>query len=62
MLTAFKKYITEKAPVTEDEWIEIEAVCTVKKLRKHQYLLQDEFVPSKVYRLLSATPLFLTNI
>lgn len=41
MYQAFKDYIVAKVPITDAEWLEIEAVCQLKKLRKHQYLLQE---------------------
>src|SRR5262245_61867317 len=36
-----KKYITEKISLTDQEWAIIAAPWAVKKLRKHQYLLQE---------------------
>lgn len=41
MFDTFKKYILEKANVTEDDLLKIEEVCQFKKLRKRQYLLQE---------------------
>lgn len=41
MLHIFKKYITEKVPLSGEEWAIIESVATIKKLRRHQYLLQE---------------------
>ncbi|WP_159473421.1 Crp/Fnr family transcriptional regulator [Dyadobacter sp. 3J3] len=41
MLSVFKKYITEKAAISENEWEIIASVCIVKKLRKQQFLLQQ---------------------
>ncbi|BAV06915.1 cAMP-binding domain of CRP or a regulatory subunit of cAMP-dependent protein kinases [Filimonas lacunae] len=41
MFEAFKKYILEKANVTEADLEKIEAVCQYKKLRKRQFLLQE---------------------
>lgn len=41
MYQAFKNYIIAQTPITEEEWTEIAAVCQLKKLRKHQYLLQE---------------------
>jgi len=41
MLDVFKKYITDKVVLSETEWSQIEAVCSLKKLRKHQFLLQE---------------------
>lgn len=41
MLSVFKKYITEKATISEADWEVIASVCIVKKLRKQQFLLQQ---------------------
>ncbi|WP_149693158.1 Crp/Fnr family transcriptional regulator [Chitinophaga sp. CF418] len=41
MFEAFRKYIREKSNVTEEDLVQIEAVCQYKKLRKRQYLLQE---------------------
>lgn len=40
-LDVFKEWLRQKGAFTEDEWSEIAAACTIKKLRKHQYLLQE---------------------
>ena len=37
----FKEYLQQKISLTEDDWSVIWAACTVKRLRKHQYLLQE---------------------
>jgi len=36
----FRKYIIERMTLSEEEWAIIEPLLTVRKLRKHQYLLQ----------------------
>jgi CRP-like cAMP-binding protein len=41
MLQNFHQYITKKVFLTDQELGAIEAVCTVRKLRKKQYLLQE---------------------
>ncbi|MCF0069567.1 Crp/Fnr family transcriptional regulator [Dyadobacter sp. CY261] len=41
MIAVFKKYITEKVTLTEQEWTLIQSVCIERKLRKQQYLLQE---------------------
>lgn len=41
MFTVFKKYINQKSTLTDQEWSLIESVSTFKKLRKHQFLLQE---------------------
>lgn len=41
MFEPFKKYILEKANVTEVELLKIGEVCQLKKLRKRQFLLQE---------------------
>lgn len=41
MFDAFKKYITDKSNLTEEDLLKIESVCVFKKLRKRQYLLQE---------------------
>jgi len=41
MFTVFKKYISQRDTLTEQEWSMIESVSTLKKLRKHQFLLQE---------------------
>ena len=41
MIEVFKKYITGKISLTEEEWAIIEQVCIMKKLRKQQFLLQE---------------------
>jgi CRP-like cAMP-binding protein len=41
MFSVFKKYITEKISFSEEEWTIIEYAGFIKKLRKHQYLLQE---------------------
>lgn len=41
MFEQFKKYIGQKATLTEADYAKIEAVCIFKKLRKRQYLLQE---------------------
>ncbi|XZF14099.1 Crp/Fnr family transcriptional regulator [Chitinophagaceae bacterium MMS25-I14] len=38
---ALKEYLSGKMILTGEDWALIEAVCTIKKLRKHQYLLQE---------------------
>jgi CRP-like cAMP-binding protein len=41
MFDLFEKYLLSKAAFTADELRQIEAVSSVKKLRKRQYLLQE---------------------
>ncbi|KAA2240944.1 Crp/Fnr family transcriptional regulator [Chitinophaga agrisoli] len=41
MLNAFKEYIRSRVTITDQEWDRIAAICTIKKLRKKQYLLQE---------------------
>ena len=41
MVEVFKKYLAEKMSLSEEDWAVIEAVCIIKKLRKHQFLLQE---------------------
>lgn len=41
MLSVFKKYITDKISITDEDWAAIEQVCVLKKLRRYQYLLQE---------------------
>lgn len=41
MFDVFKKYLAAKAPLTETDFDIIEAACIFKKLRKHQFLLQE---------------------
>ena len=41
MLEVFKKYITDKIALADAEWDLITSVCSIRKLRKHQYLLQE---------------------
>lgn len=41
MFAIFKKYISEKAELSEEEWAFIEPLCVIKKMRKQQYLLQE---------------------
>lgn len=41
MLSVFKKYIVEKASVSEEDWDIIASVCLVKKIRKQQFLLEQ---------------------
>lgn len=41
MVDNFLKYLKDKFPVTEAEVEMIRQICTVKKLRKRQYLLQE---------------------
>lgn len=41
MTAAFKAYLESKMALTEADWTEIAAVCTLKKLRKQQFLLQE---------------------
>ncbi|GLU53695.1 Crp/Fnr family transcriptional regulator [Dyadobacter frigoris] len=41
MLSVFKKYLTEKATLSEEEWEIIASVCIVKKIRKQQFLLEQ---------------------
>jgi CRP-like cAMP-binding protein len=40
-LQVFKEYILQKMSLTDDDWSVIAAVCAIRKLRKHQYLLQE---------------------
>ncbi len=40
-LQGFKEYILQKIPLADDDWSVIAAACTIRKLRKHQYLLQE---------------------
>ena len=37
----FKEYLLQKIALTDEDWSAIGAVCTIKRLRKHQYLLQE---------------------
>ena len=37
----FKQYMSRYVKLTDEELERIEAVCTYKKLRKHQHLLQE---------------------
>lgn len=41
MVEVFKRYLAEKMRLTDEDWAVIEAVCIIKKLRKHQFLLQE---------------------
>ncbi|AEW02183.1 cyclic nucleotide-binding protein [Niastella koreensis] len=41
MVEVFKQYLAEKMPLTEADWAVIEPVCIIKKLKKHQFLLQE---------------------
>jgi len=41
MVEVFKKYLAEKMKLTEEDWAVIEPVCIIKKLKKHQFLLQE---------------------
>ena len=41
MLSVFKKYLTEKAALSGEEWEMIASVCTIKKIRKQQFLLEQ---------------------
>ena len=41
MVEVFKKYLAEKMVLTEADWAVIEPVCIIKKLKKHQFLLQE---------------------
>src|SRR5476651_1738845 len=41
MFEILKQYIDEKISLSTEEWSKIQSVCTEKKLRKRQYLLQD---------------------
>jgi CRP-like cAMP-binding protein len=40
-LQGFKEYILQKVALTDDDWSVIASACTIRKLRKHQYLLQE---------------------
>jgi CRP-like cAMP-binding protein len=40
-LQAFREYLLQKISLTDDDWSVIAAACTTRKLRKHQYLLQE---------------------
>jgi CRP-like cAMP-binding protein len=40
-LQYFKEYIFQKISLSDDDWSVIAAACTIRKLRKHQYLLQE---------------------
>jgi len=40
-LEGFKEYILQKISLSDDDWSVIAAACTIRKLRKHQYLLQE---------------------
>lgn len=41
MVEVFKKYLAEKMDLSESDWAVIESVCIIKKLKKHQFLLQE---------------------
>ncbi|MHA4844749.1 Crp/Fnr family transcriptional regulator [Flavitalea antarctica] len=41
MLDRFRKYLEDKINLTDQDFALIQSVATVKKLRKHQYLLQE---------------------
>jgi CRP-like cAMP-binding protein len=41
MVEVFKQYLAEKMTLTEADWAVIEPVCIIKKLKKHQFLLQE---------------------
>lgn len=41
MFAIFKKYISEKGELSEEDWAFIEPLCLIKKIRKQQYLLQE---------------------
>jgi CRP-like cAMP-binding protein len=41
MFAVFKKYVTDKIIIADDDWAMIEQLGVIKKLRKHQYLLQE---------------------
>ncbi|GAA4335808.1 Crp/Fnr family transcriptional regulator [Mucilaginibacter gynuensis] len=41
MFAVFKKYIDDKINLTAEDWALIESLVVIKKLRKHQYLLQE---------------------
>ena len=40
-LQGFKEYLLQKISLSDDDWSVIAAACTIRKLRKHQYLLQE---------------------
>lgn len=41
MIEAFRKYLSGKIAITDEEWAMFEQYGVIKKLRKHQYLLQE---------------------
>lgn len=41
MFSVFKKYLSDKISLTEEEYALIESVGVIKKIRKKQYLLQE---------------------
>lgn len=41
LLYVFREYLLFRMPLKEEEWSVIAAACTLRKLRKHQYLLQE---------------------
>lgn len=41
MVEVFKKYLAEKMDLSDNDWAVIEPVCIIKKLKKHQFLLQE---------------------
>jgi CRP-like cAMP-binding protein len=41
MFEVFQKYLANKITLTDEEYALIQSVCTFKKLRKKQYLLQE---------------------
>ncbi|HTE25857.1 Crp/Fnr family transcriptional regulator [Flavitalea sp.] len=41
MIEIFEKYIAAKINLTSADWEKIEQVCVIKKLRRHQFLLQE---------------------
>ena len=41
MVDVFKKYLAEKMILSDADWAVIEPVCIIKKLKKHQFLLQE---------------------
>jgi CRP-like cAMP-binding protein len=41
MFSVFRQYVDGRIKLTEEEFQLIESVCTFKKLRRHQFLLQE---------------------
>lgn len=41
MFSSFKNYINQKEVLSEEDWKLIESFAVIKKLRKHQYLLEQ---------------------